>query len=229
MISVFHNYFPEPQYQQPESAPKISKYAWGEDYHKVLKRKLYQLLEFIQSNSGAINARVFTDSAPVLERVWAARAGLGWVGKNSLLLSKKQGSFFFLGELLVDLKLPPDPPVTDHCGSCTACLDACPTEAIIQPFVIDSNRCISYLTIEFREALDPAFKPHMDGWAFGCDICQEVCPWNRFSKPHAEPRFAPHPDLLTMTQKDWKPFSAYLATRRLPAPDSTASGATWPF
>ena len=158
---------------------------------------------WMREEFGHVEGRAFVDSAPVLERVWAARAGLGWVGKNSLLLSKKQGSFFFLGELVVDLALPPDAPATDHCGSCTACLDACPTEAIIQPFVIDSNRCISYLTIEFREALDPAFQPHMNNWAFGCDICQEVCPWNRFSTPHSEPRFEPHPDLVHMSQTDW--------------------------
>jgi epoxyqueuosine reductase len=201
VISVLFNYYP--QHTPAAGTPKLARYAYGEDYHRVVKDRLHELLAWIRSQYGAVEGRVFVDSAPVMERAWAARAGLGWIGKNSLLLSKGAGSYFFLGELVVDLAIAPDAPVADHCGRCTACLDACPTEAIVQPFVIDSNRCISYLTIEFREALDPAFQPHMNNWAFGCDICQEVCPWNRFSAPHQEPRLEPGP-WKDMEARDWE-------------------------
>jgi epoxyqueuosine reductase len=201
VVSVLYNYFPHTA--QPQGTPKVARYAYGEDYHRVVKDKLYELLAWIRTQYGAVEGRAFVDSAPVMERAWAAKAGLGWVGKNSLLLSKGAGSFFFLGELVLDLAIEPDGPVADHCGRCTACLDACPTEAIVQPFVIDSNKCISYLTIEFREALDRVFQPHMNDWAFGCDICQEVCPWNRFSTPHREPRFQPGP-WMDMNARDWE-------------------------
>lgn len=201
VISFTLNYFPEER-QNPE-APKLSKYAYGEDYHFVIKDKLKSLLNYIQEEIGEVDGRAFVDSAPVLDRAWAARSGLGWIGKHSLLLTKKEGSFFFIGELILDLELVPDGPTTDHCGSCTACIDACPTEAIIQPYVVDSNKCISYLTIELRDAIPSSFENQMEDWAFGCDICQDVCPWNRFSKPNTEDRFKPKPELMEMSRSDW--------------------------
>ncbi|NVK27541.1 MAG: tRNA epoxyqueuosine(34) reductase QueG [Flavobacteriia bacterium] len=201
VISFTLNYFPEKV--QNSEAPKIAKYAYGEDYHFVIKDKLRDLMNFISEEIGEVDGRAFVDSAPVLDRVWAAKSGLGWIGKHSLLLTKKEGSFFFIGELILDLELTPDPPTTDHCGSCTACMDACPTEAIVQPYVVDSNKCISYLTIELRDAIPEHFAGEMNDWAFGCDICQDVCPWNRFSKPHNEPRFNPKPELLDMKREEW--------------------------
>lgn len=201
VVSFTLNYFPAEE--QNPSAPKISKYAYGEDYHFVIKDKLKSLMQFIQENIGEVDGRAFVDSAPVLDRAWAAKSGLGWIGKHSLLLTKKEGSFFFIGELILDLELEPDGPTTDHCGSCTACLDACPTDAIVQPYVVDSNKCISYLTIELRDAIPTEFKEQMDDWAFGCDICQDVCPWNRFSKPTSEPRFSPKRELMEMDRAEW--------------------------
>ncbi|KAB2813752.1 tRNA epoxyqueuosine(34) reductase QueG [Phaeocystidibacter luteus] len=201
VISFTLNYFPEKV--QHGDAPKIAKYAYGEDYHYVIKDKLRELMNFITEEIGEVDGRAFVDSAPVLDRAWAAKSGLGWIGKHSLLLTKKEGSFFFIGELILDLELTPDPPTTDHCGSCTACMDACPTEAIIQPYVVDSKKCISYLTIELRDAIPESFAGEMNDWAFGCDICQDVCPWNRFSKPHSEPRFNPKPELLDMKREEW--------------------------
>lgn len=187
VISVLLNYFPEES--QEAGTPKISKYAFGRDYHKVIRGKLKRMLQGIHEEIGEVHGRGFVDSAPVMDRAWARRSGLGWIGKHSLLLSKKSGSFYFIGELIVDLELDPDGPSTDHCGSCTACIDACPTQAIIAPTVVDSNKCISYLTIEYKKALPGEFQNKMDQWIYGCDTCQDVCPWNRFSKPHQEPDF----------------------------------------
>ncbi len=187
VISVLLNYFPEEG--QVEGAPKISKYAYGRDYHKVIRGKLKRMLAGIHDEIGQVHGRGFVDSAPVMDRAWARRSGLGWIGKHSLLLSKKAGSFYFIGELIVDLELDPDGPSTDHCGSCTACMDACPTDAIVSPTVVDSNKCISYLTIEYKKALPTELQGKMEQWVYGCDICQDVCPWNRFSSPHQESDF----------------------------------------
>ncbi len=202
VISLTFNYFPEKK--QREDAPKIAKYAYGEDYHFVLKDKLKSMAAEMTQAFGDFNARVFVDSAPVLERAWAAHAGLGWIGKHSLLLSKQRGSFFFLAQIISDLEFDYDGPTTDHCGSCTACIDACPTDAIVADRVIDANRCISYLTIELKNAIDEQYKSSMENWAFGCDICQDVCPWNRFSKPHQETRFNDRPQLLEISAEDWE-------------------------
>ena len=203
VISLLLNYYPA-QEQTDKTAPKISKYAYGKDYHFVIKEKLKDLMDFIQEEIGDVHGRAFVDSAPVLDKAWAARSGLGWIGKNSNLLTQQVGSFYFIAELIVDLELEYDSPVTDHCGSCTACLDACPTKAIVQPYVVDGSKCISYFTIELKDNIPAGFKGKFDNWMFGCDICQDVCPWNRFSKPHREPLFDPHPDLLEMTLKDWE-------------------------
>ena len=203
VISLLLNYYPA-QEQTDKIAPKISKYAYGKDYHFVIKEKLKDLMDFIKEEIGEIHGRAFVDSAPVLDKAWAARSGLGWIGKNSNLLTQQVGSFYFIAELIVDLELEYDSPVTDHCGSCTACLDACPTKAIVEPYVVDGSKCISYFTIELKDNIPAGFKGKFDNWMFGCDICQDVCPWNRFSKPHREPLFDPHPDLLEMTLKDWE-------------------------
>ena len=203
VVSVILNYYPEETQKDPK-APKIAKYAYGEDYHLVIKRKLQALMEFISEEVGEVNGRAFTDSAPVMDRAWAERAGLGWTGKHTLLLTKGVGSFYLIGELIIDLELEPDVPVSNHCGSCTKCIDACPTDAIIASQLIDATKCISYLTIELKDQISGEFKPQMEGWAFGCDICQDVCPWNRFSKPTEVDEFAAHPDMLEMTQKDWE-------------------------
>ena len=202
VISLLLNYYPEQT--QVADTFKISKYAYGQDYHFVIKEKLTELLYSIQEEIGEVGGRAFVDSAPVLDKAWAAKSGLGWIGKNSNLLSKQVGSFFFIAELIVDLDLEYDYAVTDHCGKCTACIDACPTEAIIQPYVVDGSKCISYFTIELKDNMPNEMKGKFDEWAFGCDICQDVCPWNRFSKPHNEPLFNPHPDLLSLTKKDWE-------------------------
>ena len=202
VVSLLLNYFPEKEPQHPD-APKISRYAYGKDYHTVMKDKLYVLLQKIRDEIGEVDGRCFVDSAPVMERAWAKKAGLGWIGKHSLLLTKSTGSFYFIGELIIDLDLAPDNSVADYCGSCTRCMDACPTDAIPEPYVVDSNRCISHLTIEYKEAIPSWFSDKIDNWAFGCDICQEVCPWNRFSKPHTEKAFDPHPDLLQMNKSEW--------------------------
>jgi epoxyqueuosine reductase len=202
VISLLLNYFPEES--QREESYKISKYAYGTDYHFVIKDKLKSLLQFIQKEIGEVEGRAFVDSAPVLDKAWAAKSGLGWMGKNTNLLSKKTGSFFFIAELIVDLELDYDTPVTDHCGSCTACIDACPTDAIVEPYKVDGSKCISYFTIELKDQLPQEMKGKFDDWMFGCDVCQDVCPWNRFSKPHREPLFDPHPELLRMSKKDWE-------------------------
>lgn len=202
VISLLLNYYPEQT--QVSDTYKISKYAYGQDYHFVIKEKLKEFLFSIQENIGEVSGRAFVDSAPVLDKAWAAKSGLGWIGKNSNLLSKQVGSFFFIAELIVDLELEYDTAVTDHCGSCTKCIDACPTEAIVAPYVVDGSKCISYFTIELKENIPQEMKGKFDDWAFGCDVCQDVCPWNRFSKPHSEPLFNPNPELLSMTKKDWE-------------------------
>ena len=203
VISLTYNYYPS-EFQRPDTF-KIAKYAYGTDYHYVVKDKLKALLAFINEEIGEVNGRAFVDSAPVLEHAWAAKAGLGWVGKNTLTLSKKQGSFFFLAELIVDLELEYDiAPTADHCGTCTRCMDACPTEAIVGPYLVDGSRCISYLTIELKNEIPAEFKGKTADWMFGCDVCQDVCPWNKFSVLHNEPAFAPHPDLLGISKKDWE-------------------------
>lgn len=201
VISLAYNYFPKTQ--QSPKALKVAKYAWGDDYHFVVKDKCYELLNFIQQIEPQAKGRCFVDSAPILERQWAQLAGIGWIGKNSLLLKKGVGSFFFLAEILINIELTPDVAVTDHCGSCTACIDACPTNAIIQEGVIDSNKCISYLTIEKKSSLNDQEKIWRKDWLFGCDICQDVCPWNKFSLPHEEPRFDPQNSWINRTHEEW--------------------------
>lgn len=204
VITLLLNYFPSAQ-QQP-LAPKIATYAYGTDYHYVIRDKLNLLLRFITENIGAVDGRGFVDSAPVLERSWAVKSGLGWVGKNGNLLTKHSGSFFFIATLITDLGLIADAPfTTGHCGTCTRCIDACPTQAIVSPAEIDAGKCISYLTIELKDALIPAeFHQKMEGWLFGCDICQDVCPWNRFSKENTEPAFTPIPEILDLSLKEWE-------------------------
>jgi epoxyqueuosine reductase len=202
VISLLLNYFPEAS--QKEDTFKVSKYAYGQDYHHVIKSKLRALQNFISEEIGEVHGRAFVDSAPVLDKAWAAKSGLGWIGKHSNLLTRQVGSFYFIAELIVDLELEYDHRATDHCGSCTACIDACPTQAIVAPYVVDGSKCISYLTIELKNEIPSEFKGQMDDWMFGCDVCQDVCPWNRFSKPHREPLFNPHPELLSMTKKDWE-------------------------
>ncbi len=202
IVSLLLNYHTD-QKQEDPNAPKISSYAYGKDYHFVIKNKLKQLVRFIQNEIGEVEGRIFVDSAPVMDKVWAAKSGLGWQGKNTNLISKKVGSFFFIAELIIDLELEYDTPVTDHCGNCTACIDACPTEAL-SPYEINASKCISYLTIELKEAIPEEFKLKMDQWAFGCDVCQTVCPWNRFAKPHNEAEFKAHPDLLKFSEIDWQ-------------------------
>jgi epoxyqueuosine reductase len=204
VISLGLNYYTDHIQADPNS-PKISKYAYGEDYHLVIKDKLKQLLQTINEKIGEVGGRAFVDSAPVLDRAWAQKAGLGWIGKNTNLISKKTGSFFFLAELIIDLELEYDiEPTADHCGTCTRCIDACPTDAIVGPYVVDGSRCISYLTIELKDEIPQEFKGKMDGWMFGCDICQDVCPWNKFSVLHNEPAFTPHPELLHLNSNDLK-------------------------
>jgi epoxyqueuosine reductase len=208
VISLSLNYYTE-EVQTDLQAPKISKYAFGKDYHFVIKDKLKSLLNFIEENIGEVSGRAFVDSAPVLDKAWAKKAGLGWVGKNTNLISKDSGSFFFIAELIIDLELLYDEPfLNDYCGTCTKCIDACPTEAIIGPYVVDGSKCISYLTIELKEQIPLEFKGKMDNWAFGCDVCQDVCPWNRFSLPHQHEEFKPHPDLLNLNKKDWEEITS---------------------
>lgn len=201
VVSLLLNYFPSES--QNEEAYKISKYAYGQDYHFVIKEKLKEFLHSIQENIGEVSGRAFVDSAPVLDKAWAAKSGLGWIGKNSNLITQKVGSFYFIAELILDLDLEYDHAVTDHCGSCTACIDACPTQAILAPYIVDGSKCISYYTIELKENIPNDMKGKFDEWMFGCDTCQDVCPWNRFSKPHSEPLFNPNPDLLSFSKKDW--------------------------
>lgn len=202
VVSLLLNYYPS-ELQNQESY-KISKYAYGQDYHSVIKEKLKELLFSIQENIGAVDGRAFVDSAPILDKAWAAKSGLGWIGKNSNLLTQQVGSFYFIAELIIDIELEYDHATTDHCGTCTACIDSCPTEAIVAPYIVDGSKCISYFTIELKDNIPTEMKGKFDDWAFGCDICQDVCPWNKFSKPHSEPLFNPKPELLSMTKKDWE-------------------------
>lgn len=203
VISLAYNYY-NPDLQEDPDAPKLSMYAYGKDYHKIVKDKLFDFVADIREHIGAVEGRCFVDSAPVLERDWAKRSGLGWIGKHTLLLSKKKGSFFFLAELILDLEFDYDTSVSDHCGACTKCIDACPTDAISESgYVLDASKCISYLTIELKDDIPKEFQGKMDHWMFGCDICQTVCPWNRFAKRHDEPAFLPSEELLSMTQRDW--------------------------
>lgn len=202
VVSLLINYYPS-DFQNAESY-KISKYAYGRDYHHVIRHKVRELLEYVKNEIGEVSGRCFVDSAPVLDKAWASKSGLGWIGKHSNLLTQKVGSFYFIAELIIDLELDYDMPVTDHCGSCTACIDACPTEAITEPYVVDGSKCISYFTIELKDSIPNDFKGQFDDWMFGCDVCQDVCPWNRFSKPHSEPLFNPKPELLAMNKGDWE-------------------------
>ncbi|MEZ4827142.1 MAG: tRNA epoxyqueuosine(34) reductase QueG [Bacteroidia bacterium] len=204
VISVIHNYMPHAEDRQPVGAPKISTYAWGEDYHHVLKKKLYELFRYIQEIVGTeVPGRVFVDSAPVMDKAWAKKSGLGWIGKNTNLITPRRGSWFFIGEIILDLELIPDGPVKDYCGTCTRCMDACPTQAL-QPYQIDATKCISYLTIELKENMPESWKESLSGWAYGCDICQEVCPWNRFSQPHKEAAFRPLSHIAAFDREMWE-------------------------
>lgn len=203
VISLLLNYYPEETQKDPD-APKISKYAYGTDYHFVIKDKLKELMKHLQDEIGEVGGRVFVDSAPVMDKAWASRGGLGWIGKNSNLIHPKHGSFFFIAEVILDLELNYDGPMKDYCGTCTKCIDECPTDAIVAPYVVDGSKCISYLTIELKDELLPGeFKGKMDNWMFGCDVCQDVCPWNRFSQAHNEKAFLPHEKLLDMSLNDW--------------------------
>ncbi|MBS9523676.1 tRNA epoxyqueuosine(34) reductase QueG [Litoribacter ruber] len=205
VVSLIYNYYPPERLPEGKDDYKIAKYAYGKDYHFVIKDKLKEFLFNLQEKLGGINGRAFVDSAPVMERQWAAKSGIGWLGKNSLLLNRKMGSFFFLAELIIDLEATPDIPMAkDYCGSCTKCIDACPTDAITQAGVVDGSKCISYFTIELKEELPSEMKGKFENWMFGCDICQDVCPWNRFSKPHQEEQFLPHPELEDMNKRDWE-------------------------
>jgi epoxyqueuosine reductase len=206
VVSLLLNYYPSEL--QREDSYKISKYAYGQDYHFVIKEKLRELLFVIQELIGDVSGRAFVDSAPVLDKAWAAKSGLGWIGKNSNLITQKVGSFYFIAELIIDLELEYDTTTTDHCGSCTACLEACPTQAIIAPYQVDGSKCISYYTIELKENLPEEMKGKLDDWAFGCDVCQDVCPWNRFSKAHNEPLFQANPELLSYSKKDWEEITS---------------------
>jgi len=204
VISLLYNYHTEATRIDPQ-APRLSTYAYGQDYHKVVRKKLKYMLADLRNEIGDVQGRGFVDSAPVMERDWARRAGNGWIGKNTLLIHPKAGSFFFLAELIVDLDLQPDAPMKDYCGTCRKCIDACPTEAIADHgYSVDGSKCISYLTIELRNSIPEVFSGKMENWMFGCDICQDVCPWNRFAQPHNEPAFLPKPGLLEMRKSDWQ-------------------------
>ena len=214
VISLAYNYYTPPRQTDPE-APKLSTYAYGRDYHKTVKQRLKPLMAFIKERFGDVEIRAFVDSAPVMEKAWAQRAGVGWVGKNANIIRQPDnqqpttsnlrtgGSFFFLCELITDLQLEPDAPATDHCGTCRRCIDACPTGAIIQPYVVDGSKCISYFTIELKDAIPQEMKGRFGNWAFGCDVCQQVCPWNRFSTPHNEPDFVPSDKLMALSPDEW--------------------------
>ena len=206
VISLIYNYYPKKDLAT-SSAFKIAKYAYGQDYHFVIKEKLKVFMTSITNKVGAVEGRAFVDSAPVMERAWAQKGGIGWVGKNSLLLNRSSGSFFFLAELILDLELEYDGAVKDYCGTCTACMDACPTDAIPEPYVVDGSKCISYFTIELKDEIPKAVEGKFENWIFGCDICQDVCPWNRFSAAHQEELFDPSNDLEKMSAKDWLDIS----------------------
>ena len=201
VISLSYNYYPKNF--QNNDLTKVSKYAYGKDYHHVIRDKLKLLLEFIKEEIGDVYGRVFVDSAPILEKAWAEKSGIGWIGKNSNLITKQVGSFYFLAELIIDIELEYDSKEFDHCGDCTACIDACPTEAIVEPYVVDGSKCISYFTIELKDNIPNDYKGKFDNWVFGCDICQDVCPWNKFSKAHSEPLFDPKSDFVDMSKDEW--------------------------
>ena len=205
VVSLLYNYFPEKS--QNNNSYKISKYAYGEDYHFIIKDKLKILFDFISEEIGEVNGRYFVDSAPVLDRAWAKKSGLGWIGKNTNLISPKSGSFFFISELIIDLELSSDNKIKDYCGTCTNCIDACPTGALDTPYKIDGLKCISYFTIELKDSIPIEMKGKFSNWIFGCDICQDVCPWNRFSISHNEESFLPHPDILSMNKNEWEELS----------------------
>jgi len=207
VVSLLYNYYPDNN-QADTSELKISKFAYGKDYHYIIKEKLKKLLLYISEEIGEVNGRVFVDSAPVLERAWARKSGLGWIGKNANLIIPKAGSFYFIAELILDLELEPDIEIKDYCGSCTKCIDACPTNAIYEPYKIDGSKCISYFTIELKDSIHESMKGKFDNWIFGCDICQDVCPWNRFSIIHSEPAFNINPDILKMKKDDWKELTS---------------------
>jgi epoxyqueuosine reductase len=211
VISLLLNYYPAEI--QNQDSYKISKYAYGKDYHNVIKRKVIKLLKSIKREIGDVSGRAFVDIAPIMDKAWAAKSGLGWIGKNSNLLTQKVGSYYFIAELIIDLELQYDNPTTDHCGTCTACIDACPTQAIIAPYVVDGSKCISYFTIELKENMPLEMKGKMDDWIFGCDVCQDVCPWNKFSKAHNEPAFTPYPELLSYSKKDWEEITTETFTK----------------
>ncbi len=206
VISLLYNYAPKKN-ETDKSPYKIARYAYGRDYHFVIKDKLVQFMDRMKVSIGNVEGRVFVDSAPVHERAWAAKSGLGWIGKNTLLINKNSGSYFFLAELILDLKLESDGPIKDYCGTCTKCMDACPTDAISEPYIVDGSRCISYLTIELKDEIPNEFRNKMEGWTFGCDICQEVCPWNRFSQPNKEPQFAPQ-GWEKLSKTEWEEMTA---------------------
>lgn len=204
VVSLLLNYYTEAKHED-ESAPKISKYAYGEDYHHVIKAKLAEMLNTLEDKIGrSIGGRAFVDSAPVLDKAWAKRSGLGWIGKNSNLINKQSGSFFFIAELILDVELTADHPIGDYCGTCTRCIDACPTDAIVSPYVVDGSKCISYFTIELKGAIPESEKGKFQNWMFGCDICQDVCPWNRFASPHHHAEFNAHPNLLSKSKSEWE-------------------------
>ena len=213
VVTLLFNYY-TPEKQRDTEAPKLSRYAYGEDYHKVVKQKLFELMQRVEEQIGSIAGRAFVDSAPVMDKAWAVRSGAGWMGKNTNVIRPQTGSWFFIAELIIDLELEADGPIKDYCGTCTRCIEACPTDALT-PYQIDASRCISYLTIELRDAIPDSFKGKMDNWMFGCDVCQEVCPWNRFAEKHTEPAFEPHPDLLNLTKDDWEDLSHDIFTRVL--------------
>ncbi|MBL0314513.1 MAG: tRNA epoxyqueuosine(34) reductase QueG [Flavobacteriales bacterium] len=203
IVSLLYNYFPDQDIAAANDTLRISKYAYGQDYHHVIKDKLKALSDFIRMEIGDVQGRAFVDSAPVMDKAWAVKSGLGWMGKNANLINKGHGSFFFIAELIIDLEIERDGPVKDHCGTCTACIDACPTEAIIEPYVVDGSKCISYFTIELKKEIPQEYHGKLDDWVFGCDVCQDVCPWNRFSKPHQEPLFSPNLDILAKEKREW--------------------------
>lgn len=205
IISLLQNYYTDEK--QPDDAPKISMYAYGKDYHHVIKKKLKTLMKFIREWAGDVNGRVFVDSAPVLDRAWAKRSGLGWIGKNTMLINPKAGSCYFIAELIIDIDLPPDHEIKDYCGTCNRCMEACPTQAIIKPYVVDGSKCISYFTIELKDEIPKEYQDKMNGWAFGCDVCQRVCPWNRFSKTHGEQELLPNREMMKMGRKEWMELS----------------------
>jgi epoxyqueuosine reductase len=215
VVSVLHNYYQPTSHAPGDDLGKISRYAWGDDYHDVLKERLFLLYNWLDEHLGGIGGRAFVDSAPVLDKAWARRSGLGWIGKHTNLINRSLGSYFFIGELIVDVPLPPDGPIPDYCGTCTRCIDACPTDAIYRPYAVDANRCISYLTIEHRaDDIPPALQPDIGNWIFGCDICQDVCPWNKFKRPTQEPRYLPRPGMADTELRAWAELDLEAFRRR---------------